>query len=218
MTSPVRADSSMTSDIQIYCDCMARIRDRINAVSTILAGPIPSGFQDQVTELIFVQFRKVLEEIAFASLSANREKYSEVHANFSKHWRVNEMLAIMDKVNPNFFPMPVPPPVETAPGFKHFGETLTEGVLTREDFAFLYKRSSEVLHTRNPYREDDRVINIKHSVQEWVSRFQGLLSWHITELLSGEKWVVNIPAEGLVRAWPAVPVEDTVPEQAKEEA
>jgi hypothetical protein len=64
---------------------MARIRDRISVVQTIMSGGIKIGLADQTAELIFVQFRKTLEEIAFASLSANKEKYSEVHANLSKH-------------------------------------------------------------------------------------------------------------------------------------
>ncbi len=195
----------MATDVQIYCDCMARIRHRINVVQTIMSGGIKIGHADQTAELIFIQFRKTLEEIAFASLSANKEKYAEVHANFSKHWRAKEMLAVMDTVNPNFYPVPLPAPIETAPGHKHFGEPLTDGFVTRDDFAFLYKCSSEALHTRNPYKEGDPTINIKYTVQEWVVRFQRLLSWHCATLLNGDRWVVNIPCEGNVHVYPATP-------------
>jgi len=116
----------MTNDIQIYCDCMGVIRDRMNAVSAIMAGQIHIGvpghacLKDQTAELIFVQFRKVLEGIAFASLSANKDKYSEVHANFLRHWRAKDMLAVMDTINPNFYPMPLLAPVEISPGHKPF--------------------------------------------------------------------------------------------------
>lgn len=195
----------VASDVQIYCDCMARIRDRINVVQTIMSGGIKIGLADQTAELIFVQFRKTLEGIAFASLSANKEKYSEVHANFSKHWRAKDMLAVMDTVNPNFYPLPLPAPVETAPGHKYFGEPLTDGFVTRDDFVFLYKCSSETLHTRNPYREGDPTINIKYTVPEWVARFQRLLSWHCATLLNGDRWIVNIPCEGSVQVFPASP-------------
>ena len=195
----------MPSDIQIYCDCMARIRDRINVVNKVLAGTIQLGHSDQIAELIFVQFRKTLEEIAFASLSANKEKYSEVHANFSKHWRAKDMLAVLDKVNPNFYPVPLPPPVEIARGQKHFGAPLSDGFLTRNDFVLLYNCSAEALHTRNPYRDGDPTINIKYTVQEWVGRFQKLLSWHNTELLNGDRWLVNMRSQGPVQAWSASP-------------
>jgi len=195
----------LASDVQIYCDCMARIRHRVNVVQTIMAGGIQIGHADQTAELIFVQFRKTLEEIAFASLSANKEKYSEVHANFSRHWRAKDMLAVMDTVNPNFYPVPLPAPVESGPVLKHFGEPLTDDFVTRDDFVFLYKCSSEALHTRNPYRDGDPTINIKYTVQEWVSRFQTLLSWHSATLLNGDRWIVNIPCEGSVHVYPATP-------------
>jgi hypothetical protein len=201
----------MPSDIQIYCDTMAQIRDRINVVQTIMSSAIHIGvpgqpaLKDQTAELIFVQFRKVLEGIAFASLSANKDKYSEVHANFSKHWRAKEMLAVMDTVNPGFYPIPLPPPVQTSPGNYYFGEPVADGFFTREDFIFLYKCSSEALHTHNPYREDDQTINIKYTVQEWVARLQKLLGWHRTHLLNNDVWVVQIPSAGKVRTVACVP-------------
>jgi hypothetical protein len=101
----------VVSNAKTYC--MARIRHRINIIQTIISAGINIGNADQTAELIFVQFRKTLEEIAFASLSANKEKYSEVYTNFSKPWRTKNMLAVMNKVNPNFYPVPPPAPVET---------------------------------------------------------------------------------------------------------
>ena len=193
----------MASDAQIYCDCMVRIRHRINVVQTIMSGGIKIGHADQTAELIFVQFRKTLEEIAFATLSANKEKYAEVHANFSKHWRAKDMLAVMDSVNPNFYPVPLQAPIQTAPGQKHF-EPLTDGFVARDDFVHLYNCSSEALHTRNPYKEGDPTINIKYTVQEWIARFQRLLSWHYATLLNGDVWVVNI-CEDAVHVYPATP-------------
>lgn len=187
---------------------MARIRDRINVVQTIMSGGIKIGHPDQTAELIFVQFRKTLEEIAFATLSANKEKYSEVHANFSRHWRAKDMLVVLDTVNPNFYPVPLPPPVEISPGKRSFGEPLTDGFVTRDDFVFLYKCSSEALHTHNPYREGDQTIRTKFTIQDWVARFQRLLSWHNTQLLNGDRWIVNIPWEGPVQAWAASPIQE----------
>ena len=198
----------MATDIQIYCDCMARIRQRINIVHTILSGGIKIGHADQIAELIFVQFRKTLEEIAFASLSANKEKYSEVHANFSKHWRAKAMLTVMDTLNPNFYPVPLPPLIEISPGHHNFGEPLADGFLTREEFVFLYQCSSEVLHTRNPYSEAPSTISTRYTVQEWVSRIQRLLSWHYVTLLNRGIWVVKIPSEGNIHGYQAVPADD----------
>jgi hypothetical protein len=43
-------------------------------------------------------------------------------------------------------------------------------------------------------------------VQEWVARFQRLLSLHSVTLLNGDRWIVNIPAEGNVHVYPATPL------------
>jgi hypothetical protein len=78
--------------------------------------------------------------------------------------------------------------------------------MTPDEFVRLYQASSEVLHTRNPYKEGDPTIQAKYTVQEWVSRIQRLLLWHRVQLLSGDTWVVNIPPAGNVHAYPASPV------------
>jgi hypothetical protein len=195
----------MPSDIQIYCGCMARIRDRLNIVRMILAGEIEIGLAEQTAELIFVQFRKSLEGIAFSTLAASEEKYSEVYANFSRHWRAAEMLSVLDNVNPNFYPVPLPDPVETLPGAKFFGRPLAEGFLTRDDFVCLYQSATEVLHTHNPYREGEQTLNTKFTIEEWAARLERLLAWHRIELLNGDEWFVNVPARGRVGAWTAFP-------------
>jgi hypothetical protein len=40
-----------------------------------------------------------------------------------------------------------------------------------------------------------------------VCRFQKLLRWHVMHLAGGDKWIVNIPAEGKVNAWPTSPID-----------
>ncbi len=196
----------MSSDAQIYCNCMARIRRRLDAIDDVLAGRINTNSNNDVmAEVIFIQFRKSLEELAFASLSANKDVYSAVHAKFAAHWRANDMLNELEKVNPAFYPVPVQPPKETAPGFKHF-DLLSDGFMTREEFARLYKNSSEVLHTRNPYKEGDPTINIGYTVQEWAARIRNLIRWHFVTLVSGDVLLARTPDTGSVHAYPATAV------------
>jgi hypothetical protein len=78
--------------------------------------------------------------------------------------------------------------------------------MTPDEFVTLYEAASEVLHTRNPYKEGDMVIQAKYTVEDWVARIQRLLSWHNVQLLSGGVWVVNVSATGDVHAYPAAPV------------
>src|SRR5580704_9901708 len=124
----------MADDIQIYCNCMERVRRHVHITDRVFAGKIDTHDRDLNAELIFLHFRKALEEIAFASLSANREKYAQARAGFATEWNARRMLFdFMTKVNPNFYPIPLKAPQEIAPGQRHF-DRVTDGYLTKEDF------------------------------------------------------------------------------------
>src|ERR1035438_3605047 len=139
----------MPTDIEIYCNCIDRVRYHVSISDTVFAGQIDTGQRDLNAELIFLHFRKALEEIAFASLSANREKYSAARAGFATEWNARRMLGFIEKVNPNYYPIPLKEPQEIAPGEKHFAR-VESGYLTKEDFETLYDGCAEVLHCRNP--------------------------------------------------------------------
>jgi hypothetical protein len=193
----------MLSDAKIYCRCMEGVRHRLRVVQTILAGGITTGHDHLNTELIFVQLRKALEEIAFASLSANKDKYSSVHANFADFWRAKELLKEIRQVNPNFYPVPirVSTRVEDDVITDWRFEPIAEDFLKEEDFFLLYDKSSQVLHTRNPYRAGEAVSDIKYDVPGWIRRIQKLLSFHLVHLVDEtDSWIVQIPNEGHVTA------------------
>jgi len=189
----------MPTDIGIYCNCIERVRHHVSVADTVLAGKINTGHPDLNTELIFLHLRKALEEIAFASLSANREKYSSVRAGFATEWNARRMLGFVEKVNPAFYPIPLEEPKEVAPGRRHF-ERVEDAYLTKDDFVMLYDGCAEVLHCRNPYAPGDPTINVHFTVEEWLRRIKLLLSWHFVQLVdSPELWVIQVPNEGPVR-------------------
>jgi len=86
----------MLSDVEIYCNCIERVRLHVSIADTVFAGRIDTGLRDLNAELIFLHFRKALEEIAFASLSANREKYSAARAGFATEWNARRMLGFVE--------------------------------------------------------------------------------------------------------------------------
>jgi hypothetical protein len=186
------------TDIEIYCACISRVRYHLSVSDAVFAGTIDTGHQDLNAELIFLHFRKALEEIAFSSLSANREKYSAVRAGFAIEWNAKRMLGFIEKVNPNFYPVSLKPPQQAAPDQKHF-ERVTDDYLSKEDFAALYDGSAEVLHSRNPYAPGDPTIHLKYAVDEWSRRIKALLSWHFVQLVDlPGLWVIRVPNEGPV--------------------
>ena len=194
----------MRADIQIYCECIGEVRTRLDVVQSLIDGGITTAVGRFNVETIFLQFRKTLELIAFASLTANRAAYSTVHRKFSDHWKAKAMLDALKQVNPDFYPVALDPPQETAPGIKHFSRP-SDGFMTIAEFASLYDAASELIHTRNPFSTRSPVIEIVYPAQEWVSRIRRLLAWHLMHLVGGDKWIVNVPVAGDVQAWPASP-------------
>lgn len=194
---------------KLYVNCMEEIRDRVRLVQSVGAGQVTTGHQVFDVELVFLQLRKILELIAFASLTANKDKYSAAHAQFAKHWRAKAILQKLEKINPGFYPMPIGQPQLQPDGVKHCPAIVDE-FLTQDDFALLYDKTSDILHVGNPFEARPTKLNIKYSTKEWVGRIQTLLRLHVMHLVDGKKWVVQIPESGPILLWPAEPVEAAV--------
>jgi hypothetical protein len=159
--------SAMPTDIEVYCNCVERVRHDVSVAETVLTRKIDTGRHELNAELFFLHLRKALEEIAFASLSANRDKYSEARTGFATEWNARRMLGFLANVNPTFYPISLKAPQELAPGRKHF-DRLEDGYLTKEDFVLLYDKCAEVLHSRNPYSPEDPAIDIHYKAEEWL--------------------------------------------------
>jgi hypothetical protein len=151
---PVAREMQLMKNEIVYCKCMANIRKRVDLAWSIVNLKITTGQQGFDAELVFVQFRKILELIAFSSLTANKEIYAIARANFSKHWKAKLMLDAVGKLNRNFYPLPLSLPETLPNGVKNM-TPLAEDFLTKDDFEFLYDESSEALHERNPFSTTD---------------------------------------------------------------
>ena len=199
----------MSPEIVTYCNCMEEVKLRIGLVQSVVVRSVTTGREDFDAELIFVQLRKTLELIAFASLSANKAKYSATYNNFATHWNARRMLDYLKKVNPDFYPIPVVYAGINEKGVKHF-ELLTEGFLTKDEFVVLYDKCGHILHARNPFTSQDAVIQLGYSVWDWGLRIQKLLSLHRVYLVDSlNTWLVsmNDPNDGKVHAFVAQPRE-----------
>jgi hypothetical protein len=190
-------------DAKKYADCMERVRGHIRTIDAIFSGRIRTGYQELNAELIFLHFRKALEEIAFSSLCANKERYSQARAKYAEFWQATNLLKEIGEINPDFYPLPmgvVSEPLQEPNMVSQHFEHVEDGYLTKEEFAFLYRQSSEVLHAKNSYRTGDPTIDARHTIPEWLSRFQKLLRIHYTKLIDHEEiWMVIVPNEGPVQ-------------------
>jgi hypothetical protein len=79
------SEPANTQDAKRYANGMAEIRQRLGIARTAVARIRDTQNQDLVsTETIFLQMRKVCELIAFGSLIANKELYSQHYETSQK--------------------------------------------------------------------------------------------------------------------------------------
>ena len=158
----------MTSDIKIYCQNMEEIKKRISVICSFLDSGHSFGHENFDYEVVCLHLRKILELIAFSSLTANKEEYSKVHKDFTEKWNAKKLINSIERINPGFYPKPVKLSGTSGKGIKHL-ENIETGFLDKEDWLKLYDLCSKVLHVWNPYSEKEKNLNFEKSVTEWGS-------------------------------------------------
>ena len=79
------------SGAQLYCASMEEVKQHLELAEALIEGRISINREFADPELIAVQLRKVLELIAFAALTANRDRYAAVYNDFADHWNAKRL-------------------------------------------------------------------------------------------------------------------------------
>ena len=201
----------MSEAASTYCNCMEDVKQRLAMIKSITEGHSPLGSEGHDGEVVCMLLRKVLEQIAFSSLVAHRETYDEFHKDAATVWRAKGLIDRLEKIHPNFYPSPVQKGVSGIFGVQHHFDQVEDGYLTKEDFLFLYDKASEGIHSWNPFKDAERLINFERSIAEWVTRIERLLETHIVFFLgTKDVWLVQMdhPEDHKVHAFIAPAVAD----------
>lgn len=176
-----------------YCKCMEDVKARLNLIRAITEGQLPLGAEGLDGEVVCLLLRKVLEQIAFSSLVAHRETYEDVHNDVGSIWRAKRLLERLGKLHPEFYPAPVRRGVSQHFGVQHQFEPVTDGFLTKDEFVFLYDTASDGIHTWNPFKDAERVINFQRPIAEWVVRIEALLDHHLVHFVGTQDlWLIQM--------------------------
>src|SRR5437868_3507977 len=95
----------MDPDVSKYRNCMIEVRGRLQFVDAVGTGMFPAISELFGKEIVFLQFRKILEVIAFGSLIADRAAYSLAYKEFATEWNATKVLTNMEQINPEFYPV-----------------------------------------------------------------------------------------------------------------
>lgn len=187
---PNKIEPQQNEGIQRYCDSLEEIKIRIKTIQSIVKQEVPIdsfGHENFVDEFIFMQIRKILELIAFGSMLSNSQLYIRTYKNHQKHWKVKDIFKNLENINPDFYPKPLKKSNESHPQTKNVLETVSDGFLTKDDFLSLYDICSGIIHSPKPYQEE-KSIDIKMSVDDWIHRIASLLLVHQIKLANTDEW------------------------------
>ena len=170
-----------------------------------------SPYSPTTTETICLQFRKILELIAFISLIANKSQYSAVHKNFESHWNAELLLKDLARINPRFYPQPIKEEPSETPGVKKLLVHITDGYLSKEEFVHIYKKCGGMLHAINPFGSKTGYHYFNKSFPEWRDKLILLLNCHLVQLLGQDIfWLIHMHERGneLVHGYEFAPADN----------
>jgi hypothetical protein len=139
-----------------------------------------------------LHFRKLLELIAFASLVANKDVYSKIHADFFHHWSAKKLLANLERIHPAFYPRPVRP-VRTQDNSAWVLRDRKRGFLDKNAFVQLYDICSMHMHVQNPFKRPTNPRGLSLSLNRWLDRIRSLVKVHLVEFADrGGIWLTDL--------------------------
>ena len=167
---------------------MDLLKLRIDLIKDILNRKCSTGFLLPDQELCCLQTRKSLELIAFAGIAANLNEYAQIIPNFEKQWNGKRIISQIEKINPNFYPIPIK--VINKDG-KLFFENIQKDFLTKKDYIELYDWCGNKLHSFNPFGKSIQWIDIKEKLHVACMKIVNLLNQHrcILPKSNEEIWV-----------------------------
>lgn len=181
-----------SSDRAKYADCMEEIKKRIVVVDAFLKGSCNALYLMTTVESIYLQFRKILELITMASLSASPE-YMARYDRFRRHYNGKRILGDLEKVNPDFYPRPTRQVVDPDSGKVVKVVDVESGFLTKDEYVELYDICGHLLHADNPYAEGQQDMKVRlQEASEWRNKIVTLLNHHQVQLADSSKqiWVL----------------------------
>lgn len=183
--------------IVLYAQQMGEIKLRINVINHFINKGGHAVYPLPTAETIALQFRKILEQIAFGSLIANRAAYEATYKNFTRTWKADLLLKDLERINPRFYPIPI----RSTPSTIRIGvldhTPVANGHLTKDDFIEVYEKCNGILHALNPYRGKISILPFQQSFPTWQSKIMTLLNTHEVHFADyKEIWVVNMQEDG----------------------
>jgi hypothetical protein len=172
---------------------MDEIKLRDQVIESFLTGKRHTGQRMTNIELVCLQFRKIAELIILSALCPHKKEYLKVHSNIEKKWDATKIRKTLDKIHPDFYPIPFERIVDQSTGKQKNG-CVTNGYLSKDVCISLIGRCGGILHGFNPYNDDKvfkEIESVENKFPEWQRKVRRLLKTHEIKLFGTNKqlWV-----------------------------
>ena len=169
-------------DIQKYLSVMKEFKLRVEVITLFLSGRRDAHYIPTTTESVGLQLRKVFELIAFASLAANREEYSSIYNDFTKHWEAARLVKNLRKINASFYPKPVVEAPSENPVAVHALKNRDPDYLTEAELVEAHGRCGALMHAANPFADAIDYPFYQRNFPTWLTGVMNLLNNHQVHL------------------------------------
>lgn len=134
-------------------------------------------------ENIALQVRKIIEVIAFSSITLHRKKYSDYRSeagnNYETDWNAKTIFNTVTKVNGDYYPISLNPEFSNNNGAKHFDRIEGKESYNEKQLVRLYDRCGGLLHACNPWGEgDSKFNNFGSDIPKVISGLRKTFAFH----------------------------------------
>lgn len=168
--------------IHKYANYMKEIKYRTDVIDRCIGkhkkGESLSGYKETDIEICFLQFRKCLELIMYATVITHYAEGIKLQKRIvESEYNATKMLKFLRRVNPNFYPRPVKDTannkdIRTVDG-------LVDGYLTQKEFCHLYDRiCGGLLHAKRQDQFSEKHDEYFDEIELWLSKLTTLLNHH----------------------------------------
>ena len=174
----------MSAHIDTYLDLMHEVKRRHLSLQTAFNEPHRLTFKAVVVDHCYLQLRKILELIAFSVLSANQHALAALQQGKTRDYHAEKVLRSIERKFGAVYPRPIYQHMDPRPGVRADFIDLTEGFLTRAEFAALYDECGNVLHGRNPFRKPLDLDYYWPRIPDWSGKIRALLNSHVATIVN----------------------------------
>ncbi|MCK4825801.1 hypothetical protein KA005_59180 [bacterium] len=176
---------------QIYRSMMLEIKFRMRAIDSYIKDG-NDNLPALEAEFCFLQFRKIVEQICFASIICDQNRYKDFRTlegetsdkdsgDYTQDWNARIILKKLNDISPHFMPRPLGQ-MTSNDGNHHFD--LKDINATHNKLVSIYKKCGSFMHIPKPFGEDyeTHILNQRNRYKESIKTIKDY-SKYFKELL-----------------------------------